>query len=465
MYISPIGGIDNGADKASYFQMKHLVQQGYNVYNVILNDDEKVHTLYQKIGVKIISVYYTWWNYSEKTDTQRFQNYQAVEIIVDAIEKFQIDVIISNTFDMPQGAIAASLTDRPHIWLGHEFPIGDFEWLSDKYAFIKRYANIILCSSDVLAEFVTQKIGKQVNYVYPYSETTAITLISDSSDIEIINVDTLAPLKNQLELLVAFKQLKEKGFQGNLRFTASLSDSNYKVELLEEVEKMNLADSVFFNDGSKKNWEEINRKSIVVQTSRTETFGLTMIEALKLGIPLIAANTASKAMASLGYLKHDNIYEFGNTNHLVERLEYYLKNYDEVSQSFSKLRTRVIEEQSLEIITLPLIDAIENVVGESNPGSEFAEVKKLFVGGAILAQSVLNQQNELIKNEASQLKELQDNINEKQIQLSSQQNDLEQQKLTISTLEQQLDYLQKSFFHYCKWKIKLLLIKFNFKSN
>ena len=125
----------------------------------------------------------------------------------------------------------------------------------------------------------------------------------------------------------------------------------------------------------------------------------------------------------------------------------------------------MIEEQSLEIITRPLIDAIENVVGESNPGSEFAEVKKLFVGGAILAQSVLNQQNELIKNEASQLKELQDNINEKQIQLSSQQNDLEQQKLTISTLEQQLDYLQKSFFHYCKWKIKLLLIKFNFKSN
>lgn len=459
MYVSPIGGIDNGADKSAYFQMKYLIQQGYNVYNIIMSDDKKVETLYQEIGVNIISAYYTWWNNIKKTDTQRFQNYQSVEIICNAIETFQIDIIVSNTFDMPQGAIAASLTDRPHIWLGHEFPIGDFEWLSDKYKFIKRYSNVVLCSSDVLAEFVTKELGERVNYIYPYTDTSEITLISDVSDVEIINVDTLAPLKNQLELLHAFNQLIRNGFKATLRFTASLSDNDYKVKLLSEVEKMGLTDYVFFNDGSKKNWEEIKKNSILVQTSLTETFGLTMIEALKLGIPLIAANTASKAMKSLGYLEQDNIYESGNINHLAKKVEYYIKNYDRISQHFSKLRAKVTEEQSLEIITKPLIKVIEDTVGKHNPRKELVEIKGLFIGGAILAQSVLNEQNESIRNAEIQLKILQDNVYEKQMQLSSQQEKINQQHLSISSLEQQLSYLKKSIFHYLKWKIGVWIAK------
>ncbi|MEF2862459.1 MAG: hypothetical protein U0N73_09880 [Streptococcus salivarius] len=69
-------------------------------------------------------------------------------IIVDN----KVDLVISNTVNVFQGALAATYEKIKHFWLIHEFPEGEFGYYKEKLDFIDKFSDEIFAVTGALTE-------------------------------------------------------------------------------------------------------------------------------------------------------------------------------------------------------------------------------------------------------------------------------------------------------------------------
>jgi glycosyltransferase involved in cell wall biosynthesis len=101
---------------------------------------------------------------------------------------------------------------------------------------------------------------------------------------KLISVGRLDANKNHKFLLDCIKNLKDKGFQFHLTI---VGEGNQRIILENKIEKLNLQQEVTLS-GVRDNVEELYRSSdLYVHSSRSEGFGLTLIEAMATGLPVI----------------------------------------------------------------------------------------------------------------------------------------------------------------------------------
>ncbi|HEM5056787.1 TPA: glycosyltransferase, partial [Streptococcus suis] len=139
LFISPTGTLDNGAEISIVNLMRYLSEVGINVHNVF---PESQHSTSQKytetmleygiVGHPVSTVQW-WWEGAPNSkdirpDLLSFSYQYAVSKIRQIIRDKEIDLVISNTVNVFQGAVAAACEDVRHIYLIHEFPFGEFEY-------------------------------------------------------------------------------------------------------------------------------------------------------------------------------------------------------------------------------------------------------------------------------------------------------------------------------------------------
>ncbi|WEV45411.1 glycosyltransferase [Streptococcaceae bacterium ESL0687] len=369
LVLSPFGGFGNGADISMNHQMTYLRSLGYEIVNVYNQGSDSYREFLEKEGIKGINLNYTWWDETELADELKANNVLIYQELVSLIRSEEVDLLITNTSNMPWGAIAASITNIPHIWLLHEFAEGDFDWVKDKYPFIDAFSNKILCSSDSLARAVQKEVKQKVDFFNPY--TNAPLIAGHNEEIRLVSVNYLSHGKNQMELLYALKQLVSKGYGMPVLFSGRIEDGRYYQEILSYIKDNGLEDYVTFTYAENGNWQPISKNDIFVSPSKSETFGLTYVEAMKVGIPVITAlNGGAETLEEAGYLSQENIYTTGDIEELVSKVIYMVENHGDIKKKAESIQVKVLEEQSLEKITEPLAEAIKSLKGLNNPATE-----------------------------------------------------------------------------------------------
>ena len=115
--------------------------------------------------------------------------------------------------------------------------------------------------------------------------------LSDMSLNRILSVGRLAPEKDPLELLEVFKLVNNKFPNWHLDI---VGDGVLKDKIEDKIEELKLTDSVTLHGN--RNRDYINallaKTSIFVTTSKTESFGIVVLEAAAYGVPTVAYSRA-----------------------------------------------------------------------------------------------------------------------------------------------------------------------------
>lgn len=362
LFVSPTGTFDNGAEISIFNFEKYLNQLGYTVLNVCpRNNNQDYIDRHREEGIQLFQLdALNWWwedapgevngNISERSYYYR----QNISEIREIIKKNEVDILISNTVNVFQGAVAAACESKKHFWLIHEFPEGEFAYYRSKIDFIEEYSDEIFSVSGLLNEQLSDIFKKEVKSFIPYTEIKE-TISRKSTTSRIVSVGRLTDRKNQIELLKAYKELDRPEVE--LVFIGA-QDKEYK-KICDDFISENKLRNITFTGNLEEPWEELTDKDIFVSTSAMETFGLVYVEALLKGIPTIISDNPgyNSVYKIFGQGKQ---YHLGEAKQLADYIQEALDNFELLKEE-SLLQTKEVQKKySLDKVYEEICKAIEN---------------------------------------------------------------------------------------------------------
>jgi len=259
-------------------------------------------------------------------------NVSAVKGIVDYVNKWNIDIIHTNTSVINLGAIAANITHKPHIWHIRELLI-HFEFAKDfekvDCFLMKRSAKLICISRYVRDEIRKEENYNNIELLYNPIDTKNYAISRKyffSSDVlNILVCGAVSKNKGQMDVVRAVKILHERGY-GNITLTIVGKGAYFSV-IEKYVEKYKMSGFVYLHPFTDNIQEYRNKADIAVMSSVYEALGRVTIESMLSELLVIGADSgATSELIRDGYngLK----YEPHNSKQLAERIEYVMKNKD-----------------------------------------------------------------------------------------------------------------------------------------
>lgn len=244
-----------------------------------------------------------------------------VMILMGLIKKYQIDVVYTNTLICLDGAIAALLLRRRHIWHLHENLEGNNEiksYLSHKlvYKLVKFLSDIIIVNSKhVLNSYFngptnkctvvhngvdTDKYNnKNSNYLKLELGITSLTKI-------VAIVGTIIPIKGHMDFFVAAKQILS-GYPDCVFVVVGSGNEMLLQNLKIYTQEENIS-SHFYYLGNRADIEHIMASiDVLVLASLQEAFGRVIVEAMAASKPVVATRSGGP----------EEILEDGKTGFLV----------------------------------------------------------------------------------------------------------------------------------------------------
>jgi len=100
-------------------------------------------------------------------------------------------------------------------------------------------------------------------------------------------VGRLEEVKNPLGLISALSILRAKGLNVTLTI---VGDGSQRALLEDEVRRLDLADAVSFTGFAPRPFDKLTNVNLYVQPSISEGFGLAIVEAMSMGIPVLATS-------------------------------------------------------------------------------------------------------------------------------------------------------------------------------
>jgi len=324
LFIAHTDNLRGGAERELLGLIYATKKHGFYVHVIVPSKDE-FYVAAKKAGAECSVVRSYWWGRPESS-AESIVNFKAVASIRKIIEKEKIDCVITNTLVTPWGALAAALSDRPHIWIASQYFVGKFSNLADHYDFIKTFSNGVIADSKNYAIYIRNVVGiKNATNFYPYIDVSDIKLKPANSNPRLINIGNIFPNKNQLELLQAVVKLRGLGIEPQVLFFGQYdtADEYYK-KLQAFIKKNHLDRQVTFMGFKQKPFNFVTKNDIYVQNSKSETLGAALIQCMKLGLVCVSSNIpATKEVFNHG---GGNTYSLGDANDLAKKLKDILEN-------------------------------------------------------------------------------------------------------------------------------------------
>jgi len=370
LFISPTGTLDNGAEISIVNLMKFLVDEGYRVLNVFpdykVPSQEEYRTSLQNAGIETygFTAVKWWWEEapgdSSGNHFMRVTSYNKnIKDIRNIIVDNKVDLVISNTVNVFQGALAAAFENVKHFWLIHEFPEGEFGYYKEKLDFIDKFSDDIFAVTGALTEDLEKYFPNRKIYSFaPYTQMDPKEEIKTDSNFHnrIISVGRLTQRKNQLELIKAFQLLNLEGTE--LVFLGAW-DEDYKQICDDYIAEHHLK-SISFLGHVDDPWSMITDKDLAVFPSSMETFGLVYVESVLNGIPTILSDNAGHRSAFEYMNEQGHMYHLGDlkalTRTISDTLAQFNKEKREAVQAVPSLKERYSLESVYANITKKLED-------------------------------------------------------------------------------------------------------------
>jgi glycosyltransferase involved in cell wall biosynthesis len=225
--------------------------------------------------------------------------------ITHIIEDNKIDLVYTNTVTCIEGAVAARMTQTPHVWHIHESIFGNSE-LSPLLPFylystiINILTNtIIFCSTNLAKSYPL--LTKKTNIVYNglpfparFDKVYAHNAIADHFGIKptqkiVAVVGVLQPRKDHFTFLTAAHEVVKENKDVVFLIVGSGAES-YTDLIKKKIESLGLASSVKLTGWwpEDKIYNLLAGIDVLVVSSEQESFGLTIIEALAVETPVVS---------------------------------------------------------------------------------------------------------------------------------------------------------------------------------
>lgn len=188
---------------------------------------------------------------------------------------------------------------------------------------LNKYTDIFNCKKvDVIPNGVDDYWLENIN-----NEIKHIT----KKEINILQVSRLVKVKNIDKSIKAVKVLIDNGYKVHFNVVGK---GREKENLLKLVAKKNLEEKITFYDyiDSKEKMLNIYRENdIFLLPSKNETFGISYIEALSQGLPIIGMNNGGVS----GFFKNNSAFSGLNSSkpkEIAENIKQMINNYDNYSK-------------------------------------------------------------------------------------------------------------------------------------
>ena len=261
------------------------------------------------------------------------RNRKAVHDIERIIKKIKPDFVVSNTVVTPVAALAAKRSGTKHIWFIHEFGEEDHGYTIG--GGFKNAAKKMNRLSHKMV-FISKAVEKKYEGFVPSAKRNIVhnamlrppvvaQNFSSNGHVKAMMLGQIAPSKNQLEALHAIKISKEAGVNVHLHIYGKCDDDNYMQTLKSFLKAEDLNNSVSFMGTTNTPEATIAQHDLLLMCSRKEAFGRVTVEALKCGVPVIAANAGGSGEIVTD--QHDGyLYEAGNAADLSKKIQAFVVN-------------------------------------------------------------------------------------------------------------------------------------------
>ena len=333
LFVSPIGAMFSGAEVSIVNLMKLLVQQGHEVYNVIPDNTPHIDKDYLRhmdtTGIKLFQLKTNqwWWPESKTLDISDLEiqasQQKNIDEIREIIQNEQIELVISNTVNVFQGAMAAACEKVRHFYIIHEFPFGEFGYYKDLIPLIDDLSDKIFVVEGELYHTLTNYFttDKLIPFI-PYTEVQERPL-KNSTISRFVSIGGINERKNQLELLEAYNQLNRKEIE--LVFIGGW-DEQYK-KLMDDYIQTHHLDRVTFVGFHSDPWSLVTDKDILVLPATLETFSLVFVESVLNGVPAIISDNLGH-LSSSKFLESGDLYPLGDRDLLSKQMATVIENFD-----------------------------------------------------------------------------------------------------------------------------------------
>ncbi len=225
--------------------------------------------------------------------------------VAHQIENLNIDIVYTNTVTVLEGALAARFTGRPHVWHLHEVLRGNDEvkgllpqWAINRI--IRRLSNELVVNS----RFNERAYGlnaDQGNGVLIYNGIDTdkfspkhkqvpnpLDRFRQNADTKLVAVlGGLHPRKGHANLIEAAYILKQT--LPNIRYLLTgIGYPDYLSRLQKHIAARGLQDSVIFLGWVDDHPTLLANVDLLVSAAHQESFGLTIVEAMASGTPVVA---------------------------------------------------------------------------------------------------------------------------------------------------------------------------------
>ena len=366
LFVAPTNELKAGGEISHFELIKSAKKRGYKVH-VVLPARGKFNNELKKLTIPRLVVKYFYWQ-SNMTGDIELSNLVAVDKIIQYIEQESIDCVVTNTLNLPWGALAAALSNKPHIWIAREFPREEFSYLLDRYDFIQNYSNVIMANSKKLADYMQTKLKlKNTKYFFSYVNAAQLKLSNTTKPARIVHVGAILPRKNQLHTIKMLALLEKKyQLKPTLLFigTYNLND-NYYQELTSAIYKYKLQDRVVFKGHTNTPYSLVCTNDIIFQPSKSESIGRVVTEAMKLGLITVGSDIDGNKEAfnfGGGY-----IYKSGDVKESAKIISDILKNLDKYKVEATTIQKIALKNMSEQKCSDPFFKELNLVINQANP--------------------------------------------------------------------------------------------------
>lgn len=338
-HSSEIGGAENFL----YTLLKSLPKEQFECY-CLFPRTGPLEKRISALGIKTYISELKWWVSSNKNTIVTLFNFchdlkKRIDRIIEIILSNNIDLVVTNTIVIGEGAIAAKITNVPHLWYILEILSSDpglhaFTSLDSFYSLIILLSDYIVTVSNA----VKKEIEDHIKYISPKIKTIygGIEIKKEVSQSQfmdthknkiVFSAGNICRRKGLTTLLKAAKYVHEVIPDVKFKIAGRIVDEDYYKKILKERKQLKL-EKAFESIGFCNNiYPFLESSSIFVLSSLSEPFGLVILEAMNSSKPVIATNSGGSAEAVIDG-KTGFIVPVDDAKTMAEKIIYLLKNDD-----------------------------------------------------------------------------------------------------------------------------------------
>jgi len=295
-----LGDIVNRLDKNIFDITVFTTRQGINP-NKIFKDHIKYDYLYKNIteigGIK---------KYTNKLFNQKFKIFNSNNEFIKKINKGRFDIAVSMKEGLISVLVSKTNAKIKIAWVLTDVNSGDsmnnyikksYNELVNAYSLMKK---IIICTNTAKHSF-EEVFGILTEYIVIPNLVPETEVIFRSNE----KVSNIAKPKDKLLFICVGRLSHEKGQELLIRSCKLLNDMDYKNKyelwlvgngkdrnMLEQYVERYMLSNIKFIGYQDNPYKYMKLADVLVLPSKTEGFGLVITEAMFLGIPIIATNSA-----------------------------------------------------------------------------------------------------------------------------------------------------------------------------